>query len=310
MRIVFMGTPEFAVPSLRAMLDAGYDVVAAVTQPDRPSGRGNRLAACPVKLLALERGVPVYQFERIRRQEGLDALRALQPDLCVTAAFGQILSKKLLEVPPLGTINVHASLLPKYRGAAPINWAIAMGEKVTGVTIMYTDAGVDTGDIALARETDIGDNETAGELTMRLAELGAGLLIEALEAISRGDCPRTPQDEAAASHYPMLTRETGLIDWSLSAREICDRVRGFNPWPAAYTRLSGEAIKVWSALPGQNSSGGECGEVLASGPKGGLVVACRQGSVRIVELQAPGGRRMEASAYLLGKSIPAGSILK
>ena len=202
-RVVFMGTPEFAVPSLDALLDAGYEVVGAFTQPDRPVGRGHKLQACPVKQRALERGVPVFQFERVRKQEGLDAMRALKPDVVVTAAFGQILSKKLLEVPKHGTVNVHASLLPQYRGSAPINWCILNGEKVSGVTTMLTDVGIDTGDMLLARETPIGELETAGELTERLSVIGAELLIETLEKYLNGEITPEKQDESKMSHQPI-----------------------------------------------------------------------------------------------------------
>ena len=310
MRIVFMGTPEFAVPSLRALLDAGYDVAGAFTQPDRPSGRGNELTACPVKLLAEARGVPVYQFERIRRREGREALAALKPDLCVTAAFGQILSQRLLDIPPLGTVNVHASLLPKYRGAAPINWCIAMGERETGVTIMMTDAGIDTGDMILARSTPIGELETAGELTTRLSELGAEALIEALALIERGECIRTPQDEALATHQPMLTREMGKIDWTKPVREIGWMARGFNPWPGAYADLNGMTLKIWLAREAAEAFAGAPGEVVRSDPKRGLIAACGEGALEVLTLQAPGGKQMPATAYLLGKPIPVGTIFR
>ena len=235
MRIVFMGTPEFAVPSLRALLDNGFEVVGAITQPDRPAGRGHKLTPCPVKLLAQERGVPVYQFERIKNQEGVDCLRALKPDLVVTAAFGQLLSREILEIPQYGTVNVHASLLPQYRGSAPINWCILEGETEAGVTTMLTDAGMDTGDMLLKASTPIGELETAGELTQRLSELGAQLLIDTLKVYPNGDLKPTPQDAAEASYQPMLTREMGRIDWTKSAEEIARQVRGLNPWPCAYT---------------------------------------------------------------------------
>ena len=308
MRIVFMGTPEFAVPSFNALVDAGYEVVAAFTQPDRPSGRGNKLTACPVKLAAQAKGVPVYQFERIRRKEGREALEALKPDLFVTAAFGQILSQRLLDIPPMGTVNVHASLLPKYRGAAPINWCIAMGEKVAGVTTMFTDAGVDTGDMALKAETPIGELETAGELTERLAKLGAELLIETLKKLEAGECPREKQNEAEMSHEPMLSREDGLIDWTMSAEQIACRVRGFNPWPGTYTYMpDGGVMKLWLARAAEGS-GGQPGEVIEASAKKGLLIACGSGVLEVLEMQAPGAKRMNAKAYLMGKNIPVGTI--
>ena len=305
MRIVFMGTPQFAVPSLEALLDAGYDVVGAFTQPDRPVGRGHKLAACPVKEAALRRGVPVYQFERLRSEEGLACLRGLAPDLVVTAAFGQILSQALLDVPRLGTVNVHASLLPAYRGAAPINWCIINGETKTGVTTMLTDAGVDTGDMLLRRETDIGEMETAGELTERLAQMGAELLIETLAGYIAGEITPTKQDERLASRQPMLKKEMGRIDWTRSAAQIACQARGLNPWPCACTGYAGGVLKVYLARPAQGE--GEPGTVLVASAKEGLIVACGEGALEILEMQAPGGRRMTARAYLAGKKIEPGT---
>lgn len=309
-RVVFMGTPEFAVPSLDALLDAGYEVVGAFTQPDRPVGRGHKLAACPVKQRALERGVPVFQFERVRRQEGLDALRALNPDVVVTAAFGQILSRKLLEVPAHGTVNVHASLLPKYRGAAPINWCIINGETEAGVTTMLTDIGVDTGDMLLSRKTPIGDMETAGELTERLSQIGAELLIETLDKYLKGEITPVKQDESQMSHQPMLDREMARIDWTRSAKEISCLVRGMNPWPCAFTTLSGGNLKIYMAKPADiDAQCAQCGQVIESSAKKGLFVACGEGVLEIIEMQAPNAKRMAAKAYLMGKRIDAGTVL-
>ena len=310
MRIAFMGTPDFAVPSLAALIDAGYAVVAAFTQPDRPSGRGNKVTACPVKCYAVDHGIPVFQFERIRRAEGAAALSELKPDLCVTAAFGQILSKKLLEIPPLGTLNVHASLLPKYRGAAPINWCIALGERETGVTIMFTDAGVDTGDIAMMRSTPVGDAETAGELSARLSVIGAELLVEAVAAVDKGTCPRVPQDHAAATHLPMLNRDMGRIDWTMSAQEIERRIRGFDPWPGSFTYLGETQIKIWSVAVVDTLYAGVPGEIVGADPKTGLRVACGCGMIHIDELQAPGAKRMASNIYLRGRPIATGIQLK
>lgn len=304
-----MGTPDFAVPSLNALLDAGYDVVGVITQPDRPVGRGHKVAMTPVKQAAVERGVPVYQFERLRKQEGLDCLRALKPDLCVTAAFGQILSRKLLEVPRLGTINVHASLLPKYRGSAPINWCIANGETVTGVTTMLTDIGVDTGDMLMKVETEIGPEETAGELTDRLANLGAQLLIDTLKPYIEGTLKPTPQNEAEMSHVSMLTREDGRLDWSCSAKQLADRVRGFDPWPGTWTTLPEGVLKVWKARVCDKPVSGKPGEIAVASAKEGLIVCCGEGALEIVEMQAPNAKRMAAKAYLAGKKLPVGEIL-
>ena len=305
MRVVFMGTPEFAVPSLKALLDAGYGVVGVFTQPDRPVGRGHKLAACPVKKLAVERGVPVYQFERLRNEEGLACLRALAPDIVVTAAFGQILSQALLDVPQMGTVNVHASLLPAYRGAAPINWCILNGETRTGVTTMLTDAGVDTGAMLLRRETDIGETETAAELSVRLSQLGAELLIETLKGYIAGEIAPTPQDERLASRQPMLKKEMGLIDWTRSAKEIACQARGLDPWPSAYTDYAGGTLKIYRARPAMGE--GEPGTVLRSSAKEGLFVACGEGALEVLEMQAPGGKRMSARAYLAGKKIEPGT---
>ena len=305
MRVVFMGTPEFAVPSLKALLDAGYGVVGVFTQPDRPVGRGHKLAACPVKKLAVERGVPVYQFERLRNEEGLACLRALAPDIVVTAAFGQILSQALLDVPKMGTVNVHASLLPAYRGAAPINWCILNGETKTGVTTMLTDAGVDTGAMLLRRETDIGEVETAAELSARLSQLGAELLIETLKGYIAGEIAPTPQDERLASRQPMLKKEMGLIDWTRSAKEIACQARGLDPWPSAWTDYLGGTLKIYRARPAMGE--GEPGTVLRSSAKEGLFVACGEGALEVLEMQAPGGKRMSARAYLAGKKIEPGT---
>ena len=305
MRVVFMGTPEFAVPSLKALLDAGYGVVGVFTQPDRPVGRGHKLAACPVKKLAVERGVPVYQFERLRNEEGLACLRALAPDIVVTAAFGQILSQALLDVPKMGTVNVHASLLPAYRGAAPINWCILNGETRTGVTTMLTDAGVDTGAMLLRRETDIGETETAAELSARLSQLGAELLIETLKGYIAGEIAPVKQDERLASRQPMLKKEMGLIDWTRSAKEIACQARGLDPWPSACTGYLGGTLKIYRARPAAGE--GEPGTVLRSSAKEGLFVACGEGALEVLEMQAPGGKRMSARAYLAGKKIEPGT---
>ncbi|MCL2811301.1 MAG: methionyl-tRNA formyltransferase [Clostridia bacterium] len=302
MRIAFMGTPEFAVPSLAALLDAGRQVVGVFCQPDRPKGRGKSLAAPPVKVLAQERGVPVFQFDRLRAPEGIEALRALKPDLVVTAAFGQILSQTLLDIPPLGTVNVHASLLPAYRGPAPINWCIMLGETVTGITTMLTDAGVDTGDMLLRQPVDILPGETAGELSERLAPIGASLLLRTLDAMERGDCPRAPQDHDAATRHPMLRKETGRIDWSAPAKRIVDLIRGVDPWPGAFTG----AYKIWRAEALDVPVSEPPGTVLCANPKDGLVIATGQGGLRVWVLQAPGAKRMPAADYLRGHSMEVG----
>ena len=304
-----MGTPEFAVPSLEALIGAGYEVVAAVTQPDRPVGRKKTLTPPPVKVCAQAHGVPVLQFERIRRKEGREALTALQPDLFVTAAFGQILSKAVLDIPRLGTINVHASLLPQYRGSAPINWCIVSGEKKAGVTTMMTNEGIDTGDMLLRDEVEIGENETAVELTERLSRLGAQTLLRTLRALEDGTLVRTPQNEAEASYQPMLTREMGEMDWSRSAQQLHDQVRGLYPWPGAYTTMDGGVLKVWVSRISDMKTDAAPGAVVKADAKEGLFVACGTGVLQIVELQAPGSKRMNARDYLRGKPMQTGTVL-
>ena len=309
-RVVFMGTPEFAVPSLRALADAGvYDIAGVFTQPDRPAGRGKKLTACPVKQFALERGLPVCQFEKIRRPEGVAQLKALAPDVMVTAAFGQILTQEILDIPAHGTVNVHASLLPAYRGPAPINWCIVNGERQAGVTIMRTDAGIDTGDMLRARAVEIGEMETAGELTRRLSELGAELLAETLPDYLAGKIVPVPQDPEEASYQPMLKKEMGRVDWTRPAGQIACQVRGLNPWPCAFTGMGDGALKIYLARAVDCGVPARPGEVVASGPKEGLIVRCGEGALEILELQAPGGRRMPAKAYLMGRRIETGTCL-
>ena len=304
-----MGTPEFAVPSLEALIGAGYEVVAAVTQPDRPVGRKKTLTPPPVKVCAQAHGVPVLQFERIRRKEGREALTALQPDLFVTAAFGQILSRAVLDIPRLGTINVHASLLPQYRGSAPINWCILSGENKAGVTTMMTNEGIDTGDMLLRDEVEIGENETAEELTERLSRLGAQTLLRTLRALEDGTLVRTPQNEAEASYQPMLTREMGEMDWSRSAQQLHDQVRGLYPWPGAYTTMDGGVLKVWVSRVSDMQADAAPGTVVKADAKEGLFVACGTGVLQIVEMQAPGSKRMNARDYLRGKPMQTGAVL-
>ena len=309
-RVVFMGTPEFAAPSLKVIADDGrYDIVGVITQPDRPAGRGKKLTACPVKQLALERGLPVYQFERIRRPEGVAQLKALEPEVVITAAFGQILTQELLDIPRFGTLNVHASLLPKHRGSAPINWCIIQGEGQSGVTIMKTDAGMDTGDMLRCAATPIGVLETAGELIGRLSVLGAQLLAETLPDYLEGKIEPVPQDPDQATYEPMLDNAMGEIDWNRPASEIACRVRGLNPWPCAYTDMKDGRLKLYLARAVAWDTDAAPGTVIKSSPKEGLFVRCGEGALEILELQAPGGKRMAAKAYLMGKGIEVGTIL-
>ena len=298
MRIVFMGTPEFAVPSLRTLLEfPGAEVAGVFTQPDRPKGRGNKLTPSPVKQAALEAGIPVFQPERIRKT-GVEALRELKPDLCVTAAFGQILSREILEIPDLGNINVHASLLPRHRGAAPIAYAIMAGDKKTGVTTMMMDEGIDTGDILMQQETEIGESETCAELTERLGKIGAETLRATLQALTEGTLKQIPQKNEEMTYDPMLTKEMGTTDFTGSADSVRGLINGLNPWPCVSIPWGGERLKLLRAAGAEGT--GTPGEILLADPKGGLVVACGEGAVRILEVQAPGGKRMRAEDYLRG----------
>lgn len=301
-----MGTPEFAVPSLDALLDAGYDVVGAFTQPDRPVGRGHKVAVCPVKARALERGVPVFQFEKVRRPEGVAQLKALEPDVMITAAFGQILTQEIIDIPKKGVINVHASLLPKHRGSAPINWCILQGDATTGVTTMLTAAGIDTGDMLLKSEIAIGEMETAGELTQRLSKVGAQLLIQTLKGYLAGEIVPQAQDESQSTHETMLNKDMGAIDWNRPNTEIARQIRGLNPWPCAYTDYEAGRLKVYLARPVEGAAA-QPGTVVVSGAREGLVVACGEGCLELLEIQAPNAKRMTAKAYLSGKKIDPGT---
>lgn len=302
MRIAFLGTPEFALPSLEMLQKSGH-TLAVFTQPDRPVGRHATLTPPPTKSYALAHGIPVFQFEKIRLPEGVAALRSFAPDLMVTAAFGQLLSAENLAVPKFGCINVHGSLLPKYRGAAPIQWAIINGETETGITTMMTDIGMDTGDILLADRLAIEPDETAGELFERMALLGAETLRRTIAALEAGMLVRTPQDEAQATKCPMLKKEHGKLDFSLSTAAVHNRVRGTNPWPGAYALLDGEPLKIHKTRQSDLTFGEESNGILKGNAKLGLFVRCADGWLELVELQATGGRRLNAKDYLLGRSL-------
>lgn len=309
MRIVFLGTPDFALPSLRMLIQEKYRVVGVFTQPDKPVGRRQVLQAPPVKTLALPHGIPVVQISKIRGPDGIDALSAMRPDLMVTAAFGQILSQENLDIPKLGCANVHGSLLPKYRGASPVQQAVIDGERETGVTIMLTDAGIDTGDILLQKRLDIGENETAGELFDRAALLGAQALREMLETWVGGGLKRRPQDHAQATFCGMLKKESARIDWQKSAAQIHNLVRGCNPWPAAFTQLGRQTVKIWATrFCGADALGekGESGEILQADVQKGLFVQTGHGYLEICELQEAGKKRMDARSYLRGHAFAPG----
>ncbi len=306
MNLVFLGTPEFAVPSLEALASHGHKVLAVYTQPDRAKGRGGKPTMPPVKAAAIRLGLPVRQPERIRRPEVVAELAGLHAEAMVVVGYGQIIPRSILDLPPQGIINVHASLLPKYRGAAPIQWAIANGETVTGVTTMRIDEGLDTGVMLLKAEMPIGESETAAELSPRLAALGADLLIETLRRVESGMLIPEPQDPAQATYAPILKKEDGLIDWSLSATQISNRIRGFQPWPGAYTFFRGQRFHVWKGRPSTEPAPpahlvwtGRC-----------LLAGCGAGtSLELEEVQLEGRKRMPATAFANGHHLSENELL-
>lgn len=306
MKVVFMGTPDFSVPSLQALIDHGYDVVGVFTQPDRPKGRGGKVQMSPVKELALKHNIPVFQPQKIRR-DGVEDLRSLAPDVCVTAAFGQILSQEVLDVPVMGTVNVHASLLPKHRGAAPVQWAVLQGDILTGVTTMLTDKGIDTGDMLLKAEIVISPEDTAGTLLEKLSHVGAELLIETLQRLEAGNCPREKQNEDEMTYDPMLNKEMGLLHFEETAIQCVNRVRAMSPWPCAYTPIQEGVLKVWRAKAAEGA--GMPGQILKANKKDGLVVAVQDGAIELCEIQAPNAKRMDAKAFLLGHPLQEGTML-
>lgn len=305
MRIVFMGTPDFAVPSLQALIDAGHDVCAVYTQPDKPQGRKQILTAPPVKTLALEHDIPVFQPNTLKNEDEQARLRELAPEVIIVVAYGKLLPKAVLDIPPHGCINVHGSLLPRWRGAAPIQWAVIAGDEMAGVTTMQMAEGLDTGDMLLTYETKVGEKETAGELFDRLAQSGAELLTETL--VKLNDITPRPQDDAQSCYAHMLDKQMAVIDWSKSAHEIDCLIRGLNPWPIALTTLSGERLKVFAAE--KAAGNGEPGTVLEADPKKGLTVACGEGALKLTEIQLVGGKRMKANDFLRGHAIEVGTKL-
>lgn len=305
MRIVFMGTPDFAVPSLQALIDAGHDVCAVYTQPDKPQGRKQILTAPPVKTLALEHDIPVFQPNTLKNEDEQARLRELAPEVIIVVAYGKLLPKAVLDIPPHGCINVHGSLLPRWRGAAPIQWAVIAGDEMAGVTTMQMAEGLDTGDMLLTYETKVGEKETAGELFDRLAQSGAELLIQTL--VKLDEITPRPQDDAQSCYAHMLDKQMAVIDWGKSAHEIDCLIRGLNPWPIALTALSGERLKVFAAE--KAAGNGEPGTVLEADPKNGLTVACGEGALGLTEIQLVGGKRMKATDFLRGHAIQVGTKL-
>ena len=303
MRIVFMGTPDFASASLEKLLAEGFDVVGVFTQPDKPKGRGMEMAFSPVKEVALAHGLPVYQPAKMRDGTAYEAIKALGPDILVVVAYGRILPDDILAIPQYGAVNVHGSLLPKYRGAAPIQWAVLNGDKVTGVSTMYRASEMDTGDVIYTAQTEIGEFETSGELFDRLKDMGAELLVKTLRDIDAGTAPRTPQDHSAASYMGMLDKSYSPIDWSKDARGVIKWIYGLSPWPVATAELDGAVYKVFEARYTETRSEKAPGSVIYAGEKG-IEVVCGSGeTVMITELQAPGKKRMKAADFLRGRKI-------
>ncbi len=305
-RTVFMGTPEFALSTLEGLIEAGCNMVGVYTQPDRPKGRGKKLAASPVKELALKHDIPVFQPLKLRNPEAVAELEGLKPDLIVVVAYGQILPKAVLDIPKYHCINVHASLLPKYRGAAPINKVIVDGEAETGVTTMLMDVGLDTGDMLVKRSLEIGPNETAGELHDRLAVIGREAMDETLRQLCDGTLTPEKQDDALSCYAGMMKKEDGLIDWTQAAQMVHNQVRGLDPWPGAYTYLDGDVLKV--AATSIDEGKGEAGTVIGA-DKSGVRIACGQGVLVVDGLQLPGKKRLSAANFLSGRPLPVGTKL-
>ena len=310
MRILFMGTPDFAVGSLQALCESGkHEILAVVTQPDRPKGRGNKLLQTPVKEYALEQGLTVYQPQKVKTPEFVELLHELQPELIVVAAFGQFLSKEILELPKYGCINVHASLLPKYRGAAPIQYAIIKGEKESGVTIMQMDIGMDTGAMLDKVVVPIAENTTMGELHDALREQGAALLLQVIDKIAAGTAVAEPQDDAQATYATLLDRSMEHIDWSKTAQEVHNLIRGFNPAPSTFTKLpNGKSLKIWGSKMTDKSSAAAAGTVIETG-KHSFFVACGEGVLEITEVQPESKKRMPAQVFLNGRGVQEGDLL-
>lgn len=310
MRIVFMGTPDFAVGTLEALIEAGHDIAGVVTQPDKPKGRGKNLMAPPVKQAAIARGLAVYQPKKVRDPEFIQILRKLEPQIIVVVAFGQIIPQEILELAPFGCINVHGSLLPKYRGAAPIQWAVIDGEKESGVTIMKMDAGLDTGDMISKEIVPLEDKETGGSLFDKLAKAGARLCVQTLPSIENETAVYEKQPEESPTAYAsMIDKKMGCIQWEEKAKNIEQLIRGLNPWPSAYTYLQGKTLKIWEADVLSEESGKEPGEVVRT-DKTGLYIQTGDKVLCVKELQLEGKKRMEAGAFLRGYEIPEGTRLK
>ncbi len=310
MKIIFMGTPDFAVADLKALFADGQQILAVVTQPDKPKGRKHELSASPVKVAARDLGLPVLQPERAGAPEFIRTVRQMEPDIIAVAAFGQILKQELLDIPRYGCVNVHASLLPKYRGASPIQWAVCNGEEYSGVTTMQMDAGIDTGDILLQEKVRLRDDETGGSLFERLAAVGASLLIRTIHGLENKTVKAVPQDDSQASTVRLISKADGLIDWRQPAAVIERHIRGFNPWPSAFTYRNGKLLKIWKAevKEGGSHPAEECGRI-SDAAGGTFAVICGEGELTVQEVQPEGRRRMDVSAYLRGYPVRPGEVL-
>ena len=306
MRVIFMGTPDFAVGALEEIIKAGHEVVLVVTQPDKPKGRGKAMQYTPVKECALAHGIEVFQPVKVKEPENIEVLRKHQPDIIIVAAFGQIVPKSILDMPKYGCINIHASLLPKYRGAAPIQWAVINGEDVTGVTIMRMNEGIDTGDMIAKKTVRLAEDETGGSLFDKLAQVGAQLCVETMDIIEAGKAEYMPQNNEEATHTSMIRKELGLIDWNKSAVEIERLIRGLNQWPSAYTNLSGKTFKIWKAKVVSEENTYEPGCICRI-DKAGMYVQTGKGILLLTEVQMEGKKRMDADAFLRGYQIEEGT---
>ena len=309
MKVIFMGTPDIAVPALEKIIEAGHEVMLVVSQPDKPVGRSKALKYTPVKECALAHGIEVYQPERIRAEESVAFLQKFDVDVIVVEAFGQIIPQAILDIPKHCCVNIHTSLLPKYRGAAPIQWAVLNGDMVTGVTTMRMEAGLDTGDIIMQTEKIINEGETSGTLFERLARAGAKLIVKTLEAIENGTATYTPQDESKATHVSKITKEMGSIDWNRSAKEIECWIRGMDPWPSAYTRLDDKTVKIWKAKVVSDEQLAKPGTIVRVS-KHALEVQTGKGILAILELQIEGKKRMTTEAFLCGYAVEEGTVFK
>lgn len=309
MKILFMGTPEFSVPTLETLIASKHDVLAVVTQPDQPKGRGNVITYTPVKEVAIANDIEVFQPVKVREASVIETLKGLAPDVIIVIAFGQILPKALLDIPPYGCINIHASLLPKYRGAGPIQWSVINGETVTGLTTMYMDVGIDTGDMLLTTEVHLAEDETGGSLHDKLSVLGGPLLLQTLDQIEAGTLQRIPQEGDKSTYAPILDKKLGLIDWNRSAQEIERLIRGLSPWPSAYTYYKDKLLKIWKAEVVSTPTGYEPGSICQLNKDQGFIVQCGDMGLLIKELQLQGKNRMDASSFLRGVQIHLGTQL-